>query len=115
LHELSIATAILDSLEAELEKRPGARFTRVGVRVGELSGVDPDALEFGFGALVKETHWEPLALEIERVPRLQRCPKCGHEWQVERFATDCPQCGELGTVTVSGEELQIVFIEVEEP
>lgn len=114
MHELSIASAILDTLEAELAKRPGARFTKVGLKIGELSGIDPESLEFGFGALVKDSHWDPLELEIERIPRVQRCPKCKHEWRVENYNTDCPGCGELGTETLSGEELNIAFVEVEE-
>ena len=114
MHELSIASAILDTLENELAKRPGARFTKVGLKIGELSGIDPDCLEFGFSALVKDSHWDPLTLEIERVPRRQRCPKCAHEWRVENYNTECPACGELGTETLSGEELNIAFVEVEE-
>ncbi len=76
MHELSIASAILDQLTAERERRPGARITAVGVRVGTLSGVDPDALTFGFSVLVKDTAWDPLALHIERVERRQKCPAC---------------------------------------
>lgn len=101
-------------LEKELAKRPGARFTRVGLKIGELSGIDPDCLEFGFDALVKDSPWEPLGLEIERIPRRQRCPKCGHEWRAENWATECPKCGETTTETIAGEELNVAYIEVEE-
>ena len=114
MHELSIATAILDQLEGEARKRPGTRFTKVAVRVGELSGVDPDALSFSFEALVKDSSWEPLELEIQYLTRKQRCPSCRHEFGGSIFDTECPSCGELQTETVQGTELDIAWVEVEE-
>lgn len=114
MHELSIASAILDQLETELAKRPGARFTKVGLKVGDLAGVDADSLTFGFGALVKDSHWEPLDLEIESVKRRQRCPACSREFEAEHWSTECKHCGNPATLTIAGEELQIAYIEVDE-
>jgi hydrogenase nickel incorporation protein HypA/HybF len=114
LHELGIATAILDRVEQETAKHPGAKATKVGVRIGELAGVDADALSFGFECLVKDSTLEPLTLEIELVPRIQRCPECAHEFRVEGFDTACPACNHLLTENISGQELDIAFIEVED-
>jgi hydrogenase nickel incorporation protein HypA/HybF len=114
LHELSIATAILERVEQETAKHPGAKATKVGVRIGELAGIDSDALSFGFEVLVKDTAMEPLALEIEIVPRVQRCPECKHEFRVQDFDTVCPVCNHLVTENISGQELDIAFIEVED-
>ena len=114
MHELSIATALLDQLEDELAKRPGSKFTKVGLRIGDLAGVDRDALTFGFEAMVKDSHWDPLALEIETVRRRQRCPACAREFEAEHWATACEACGNPVTQTIAGEELQIAYIEVEE-
>jgi hydrogenase nickel incorporation protein HypA/HybF len=114
LHELSIATAILERVELETAKHPGAKATKVGVRIGELAGIDADALSFGFECLVKDTEKAPLELEIELVPRVQRCPKCKHEFRVEGFDTACPSCNHLITENISGQELDIAFIEVED-
>lgn len=114
MHELGIATAILERVQTEAQRHPGARFTRVGVRVGELSGVDPDALAFGFEALVKETDWESLTLDIDFRRRMQRCACCGHEFTVQDFVTQCARCGALDTACIGGDELDIAFIEMEE-
>ncbi len=114
VHELSIASALLDQLEQELAKRPGSKFTKVGLRIGDLAGVDKDALTFGFDALVKDSHWDPLALDIESVKRRQRCPSCAREFEAEHWSTACEACGNPVTTTIAGEELQIAYIEVEE-
>ncbi len=114
MHELSIAAAVLDQLEAELAKHPGARFSKVGLRIGELAGVDADALSFGFEAMIKDTHWDPLALEIEHVTRRQYCRKCDLEFSAANYETACPKCGEIETKNVAGDELQVAYIEVED-
>lgn len=114
MHELSIAQEVLDRVAREVRKRPGARPRTVGVKIGEISGVDRDALAFGFEALVKDTEWQPLKLEIEYCPRRHRCPKCGSEFAVTNFDTACIACGNSATVMVAGDELDIGYIEVDD-
>lgn len=114
MHELSIVSSVLDQLEELKKQHNGAVFTKVGLRVGEVAGVDVDCLRFGFDCIVKDTPWETMALEIEQIPRRQRCPGCEAEFQAENWATACPHCGEAATLTIAGDELQIAYVEVEE-
>ncbi len=114
MHELSIVSSVLDQLDDLQKEHAGARFSKVGLRVGELAGVDVDCLRFGFECVVKDTNWESLVLEIEQVSRRQRCPGCSAEFRAENWATACPECGEAATITIAGEELQIAYVEVEE-
>jgi hydrogenase nickel incorporation protein HypA/HybF len=115
MHELGIAESILHRVQQEAAKRSGARVTKVGVRVGELSGVDPDALAFGFEVLVKDTAMEGLALEIDLRKREQRCSSCGREYESGILFSACPDCGSLNTACIGGDELEIAFIELEDP
>lgn len=114
MHELGIAQAILDRVAAEVQRHPRARPVQVGVLIGEVSGVDGDALAFGFEALVKGTDWERLTLSIEWRSRVHRCPMCKREFSVIRFHTACPDCGNPVTVMLNGDELDISYIEVED-
>lgn len=114
MHELGIASSILECVQKESRRHDGVRITKVGVKIGELAGVDVDALQFGFECIVKDTEWDGLVLEVESIPRVQRCPKCGHEFRMEEYDPECPMCGEFATKCVSGEELDIAFMEVEE-
>jgi hydrogenase nickel incorporation protein HypA/HybF len=66
MHELGIANSVLDAVREEVARRPGAVALKVGVRIGELAGVDPDALAFGFEVLTSGTEWKDLKLEIEK-------------------------------------------------
>jgi hydrogenase nickel incorporation protein HypA/HybF len=114
MHELSIANSILDAVRAEAGRRPGTRFLKVGLRVGELAGVEPDALTFCFESLVRGTELDRLALEIETRPRRQRCPRCNHAFQVEDYDISCPDCGASDTECVGGDELEMTYLEIEE-
>jgi hydrogenase nickel incorporation protein HypA/HybF len=114
MHELGIAASILESVEKEAKRHSGAHISKVGVKIGELAGVDGDALQFGFEVLVKDTDLEPLTLELEFVPRMQRCPKCSHDFRMRDYDPRCPLCAEFATDCVSGEELDIAFMEVDE-
>jgi hydrogenase nickel incorporation protein HypA/HybF len=114
MHELGIAASILDCVQNEAERHAGVHISKVGIKVGELAGVDRDALQFGFDALVKDTEFEPLQLEIESVPRVQRCLQCEYEFRMTEFDPRCPLCGDFGTRCVNGEELDIAYMEVDE-
>ncbi|HWR37244.1 MAG TPA: hydrogenase maturation nickel metallochaperone HypA [Clostridia bacterium] len=115
MHELSIATSILETVEAEAAKRPGSRFVKLGLRIGELAGIDPDALTFGWEALTRDTEFANLALAIEGTPWKNRCPVCASEFVVKDYQSQCPACGEANTRCIGGEELDIAYIEVDEP
>ena len=85
MHEVGIAASILECVEAEARRRPGTRFEAVGVRMGELSNVDKDALEFAFEALTRNTPLADLRLEVEWCPRRQTCLECSEEFAVREL------------------------------
>jgi hydrogenase nickel incorporation protein HypA/HybF len=115
MHELSIASAILEAGQKEAARHPGARVTKVGVRIGAISGVVPDALSFGFECLVQGTDLEPLTLVIESVPRRQRCPDCDFTFDAPDVDLACPRCGRPDTQLAGGEELDVAYLEIEDP
>jgi hydrogenase nickel incorporation protein HypA/HybF len=115
MHEVGIAASVLDAVRTELASRPGARATAVGLRIGELAGVDPESLRFGFDALVKDSDLDPLQIVIEYVDRRQKCLDCLLEFTADRYTLECPGCGSLRGECIAGDELDIAYIELEEP
>jgi hydrogenase nickel incorporation protein HypA/HybF len=114
MHEMGIANSILDGVAAEVRRRPGSRAVKVGVRVGELAGVDPDALSFAFEALTLDTPMAGLALEVEYRASRGRCRDCSREFEMRNFAPLCPGCGGTNSECISGDELEFAYLEVEE-
>jgi len=69
MHEMGIANSVIDAVREEIARRPGARASKVGLRLGEWSGVDAESLRFCLEVLVKGTELEPLTLDIDFRPR----------------------------------------------
>jgi hydrogenase nickel incorporation protein HypA/HybF len=114
MHEMSIAISVIDAVRTEAAKHPGSRPSKVGLRVGELAAIDASSLEFCFEALLRGTDLEQLRLAIESRPRRHRCLGCTTEFEIKHYEFHCPHCGELRSEYVSGDELEIAYLEMEE-
>jgi hydrogenase nickel incorporation protein HypA/HybF len=114
MHELGIAGAVLEAVRAQAALRPASRVRRIGLRVGALSGVNPDALSFCIEALVRDTDLADVALEIETPPRTHRCAGCDTTFEVSNYQFECPECGSFQPACVGGTELELAFLELEE-
>jgi hydrogenase nickel incorporation protein HypA/HybF len=114
MHEIGIANSILDAVRTEAARHLGAEPRKVAVRIGELAAVDADALRFCFEALTRNTELESLDLEIELCPRLQRCSACAAEFVVTDYEFRCPECGGERTECISGDQLELAYLEMEE-
>jgi hydrogenase nickel incorporation protein HypA/HybF len=111
MHEFSIASAVVATA---VKHAGGRRVTVVSVRIGALRQVVPEALEFAFGIVTRETLCEGARLDWETVPLRVHCAPCGRTTELERPPFRCPACGDGSAAIVSGEELEVESIEVEE-
>jgi hydrogenase nickel incorporation protein HypA/HybF len=66
MHEIGIASDILDAVRKEAAAHRPARPSKIGVRIGEMAGIDPASLAFCFEVLVKDSDLAPLELAIEK-------------------------------------------------
>jgi hydrogenase nickel incorporation protein HypA/HybF len=114
MHEVGIANAILEATRSEMALHVTAHPLRITVRIGELAAVDPEALQFCFDALTRDTEFATLKLKIEVCPRKHRCPACGAEFIVAGYDFHCIRCGEEKTQFISGVQLELASLEMEE-
>jgi hydrogenase nickel incorporation protein HypA/HybF len=113
MHEMSIAASMLEAVQAE-SARHSAHVRAVGVKIGELAGVDAESLRFCFDVLVQDTELAPLFLDIEHLPWRNRCLRCAQDFAVRQYRTECPQCGSAETEVAGGRELEFAYMEIEE-
>lgn len=112
MHELSIAQSIFESVLNEKEKRNLPAIEKIGLRIGAMSGILADSLEFSFDAIKIDTDLAQTILEIEHISLKGRCKNCDSHFAVEDYAFSCPRC-ESGQIEVEqGMEMEIAFIEV---
>lgn len=116
MHELAIAQSIADAVTAKASECKAARVTSVRLKVGEASGVVTDSLTFCFEMLASlDPLLEGARLVIDTAPHRAHCRHCEQEFAVSDFIARCPICGEWSTAIVSGAELQILDMEIENP
>ncbi len=115
MHELSIVSSVVDSVMETLERYPGARVKEVRLRVGALSAVVEDSLQFCYEIATAETPLEGSKLVVKILPVVMHCAGCDADVELESLQSfRCPRCGELVGDLRQGRELEIESIEIEE-
>jgi hydrogenase nickel incorporation protein HypA/HybF len=115
MHETSIAIGLLNSLSELAEKEKAKEITKVRVRIGKLSGIVIDSFVFAFDALKGDyPKLKKAELLVEEVPVKYCCLDCGNEFEVDTiYFPECPKCQSVNLKLVSGEELEVVNVEIE--
>ncbi|MCW5982670.1 MAG: hydrogenase maturation nickel metallochaperone HypA [Bryobacteraceae bacterium] len=113
MHELGIAQAVIDLAQSQLNGRPPSALRAIGLRLGEVSGVEKDSLSFCFECLVKDTEIERVQLKIELCPLRYRCLDCGREIAGGEWQAKCPSCGATSLAGEGGDELELAYLELE--
>ena len=113
MHELAIAQGILDISVDTAIKNQASRVIGVRVLAGELTGIVPEALAFGFDALAESTIAAGAKLSVVMVPLTGKCLDCTVEGLIDRYRFSCPECGSYAIEVRSGRELKVESVEVE--
>jgi hydrogenase nickel incorporation protein HypA/HybF len=113
MHELSIASGIVEIVAEEAERR-GGNVTAVHLKLGPLSGVVKEALQFAYLAAREGTALDSACLVIEDIPVVIYCSSCAAERlpaSISRLT--CPACGSEETRVLTGREIEITAMELE--
>lgn len=113
MHELSLAESlvelVLESVSEALQRR---MIREVHVRLGRMSGVVIDSLEFCFAALVQHSPMPQAQLVITEIPLQLYCSSCQRDVVSKRDDFLCPLCQAASTEVISGMELRLQSISV---
>ena len=112
MHELSLMGNTLATVFEEARRNNAEKIDALRMKVGAMSGVVPEALEFAFQALTEGTIAEGARLDIDKVPITCYCKLCKLEFEPEPYSYVCPSCREASMEIRRGRELEIVSIEV---
>jgi hydrogenase nickel incorporation protein HypA/HybF len=110
MHELGITQNIVAIVT---EHAKGAKVQRVLLEIGKLSAIMPDAIQFCFDICTQGTLLQGATLEILEIPGLAKCRQCGAEISLDKPFGIC-KCGNVRLDLITGEELKIKEIEIEE-
>lgn len=112
MHELGIATEVLEIALAEAKKHGAGRIEAVNLRVGVLRGVVPEHLLFLFEHVATGTIAQGARLEVEEEPVRFECEACGPS-EASGLLLECPACKRPWRKAAGGDSLRIVSIDIE--
>ncbi len=112
MHELSIAQDIVEIVNRNVPVNELKDVRTVNIKIGEMSGVVPDSLEFCFQAITSETQLKDARLLVEHVPFVVFCNSCRKNFTNNTGIRICPSCSGSDTSVISGIELEVTEIEL---
>ena len=115
MHELSIAQALVEQVEALIDQHRAVRATRIQVRIGPLSGVVPELLATAFPLAAAASRMANAELGFTEAPLRVRCQTCGAASDATANRLLCAACGDWHTQVISGDELLLEQVELEYP
>jgi len=116
MHELSIVSSIVDCVVESIAAYPGAKVKEVRLRVGALSSVVEDSLQFCYGIATEGTALQESKLVVTVIPVVMHCEPCDADVELASLQSfRCPRCGESVADLRQGRELEIESVEIEEP
>lgn len=112
MHEVSIMESTLEIALKQAEKQGATKINHFKMRIGELSGVIPEALQFAFDIVTQNTIAEGATLAIETVPVKCYCHSCHLEFTPQNWFYECPQCQQLISQILQGKEMELLSLEI---
>ncbi|TKB54729.1 hydrogenase maturation nickel metallochaperone HypA [Ferrimonas aestuarii] len=113
MHEMSLAEGIVQIIEQQAQSQQFQRVKEVQLSVGELAGVEIEALRFGFDAVTRHTLAEGSRLVIDTTPGLAYCFDCAKQVPLSRRGNPCPLCEGHSLQVVDGTQMRVSSLEVE--
>jgi len=114
MHEMSIAMDVLKIVNQHLPVGRPVRVTKVRLKIGKLTAVVPDNFKFCMEVIARDTPAEGAEIIIDEVPLKVECEACGKISELKEPLFLCPGCESASLKILSGRDLFIESIEVEE-
>ena len=88
------------------------RVSAVWLEIGELSGVEIEAMSFCFDVVTRDSIADGARLEVIALPGTGWCMKCAMTVPMAEVFGECPQCGGHQMQVTGGTEMRVKELEV---
>ena len=113
MHEYSIVQALLEQCEHHAKENEATRITKVVIKIGRLSGVEPQLLEVAFETFKEKTVCEGCEFVMNIQPVVIACNNCDKETLLDELHYRCPHCESIDVRVTDGEEMLLMSLEME--
>lgn len=113
MHEYSIVQSLLESCEEHAAQNESTQVLKVVVKIGVLSGVEPQLLETAFNTFKEGSicHNSLFVVNVQKI--VIECNKCNQTSTLEKNEFICPDCQSNDVKVVDGEEMYLMSLEME--
>lgn len=113
MHEYSIVQSLINSCEEHVEANDANKVTKLVVKIGVMSGVEPDLLQTAFDTFKEATvcHTAQFIINIQKIKIL--CNDCKAECELEKNEFLCPSCESSNIKILDGEDMFLMQLELE--
>ena len=112
MHEMSLAEGVLQLIEDSARQEEFSKVTTVWLEIGQLAGVEVEAMRFCFDAVTQGSLAEGAKLEIIAIPGTAWCMSCSATVTYSEVYSACPQCGTYQIQVTGGTEMRVKELEV---
>lgn len=112
MHEMSLAQGALQLIEDAAQRDGFQKVVAVWLEIGQLSGVEPEAMRFCFDAVTRGSVAEAARLEIIVTPGQGWCMACAKTVPMHEVFGECPICGGVQLQVSGGTEMRVKELEV---
>lgn len=113
MHELSVCLSLVDQVRHIAGERGARRVARIELKIGPLSGIEPDLLRNAFPIAAAGTLAEDAELAIESDTIRVACTSCGAESIASANRLICASCGDYRTRLLSGDAMVLNRLELD--
>jgi hydrogenase nickel incorporation protein HypA/HybF len=110
MHEMAIATQLMQQLEQLAAEHDISRIESLTVRAGVMRGVVPEALELAFASIAEGTFAEGAEVVVDFEPAEARCRICGRQFEPAIDDYLCRHCGEADIELIAGNDIVLADI-----
>jgi len=112
MHEYSIVQSLMQSCEENARANNATQITKVVVKIGVMSGVEPQLLQTAFDTFKEET----ICSSAEFIMIMQSlkiwCNDCKGEYILPKDTYNCPQCAGVELDILDGEDIYLMQLEM---
>ncbi len=113
MHEMSLAEGVLQLIEDSAKTQNFSRVKTVWLEIGQLAGVEVEAMKFCFEAVVHDSIAQGAELVIIELPGQAWCLHCAEVVNVTALYDACPKCGSHQVQVTGGNEMRVKELDVE--
>ncbi len=112
MHEYSIVQSLIESCEENARANNAKEITKVVVKIGVMSGVEPQLLQTAFDTFKEVSICANAEFIMNIQPIIIKCLGCQEESKISKNEYKCPKCNAIELDIIDGNDMYLMSLEM---